>query len=103
MISRLIPYVCYQGGISLCGNVGGIKLDITVLPFILRGIKLLGIDSVNIPIQQKEIIWDKLSNNWDVSNSLIVDEIDMERLPFVLDLIEKGHHIGRTIVEISKL
>jgi putative YhdH/YhfP family quinone oxidoreductase len=103
LISNLIPYVSYHGSISLCGNAGGIKLDTTVLPFILRGINLLGIDSVNISNTERIDIWEKLSNDWNVTNSLLVNEINLNELPHTLELLKEGNHLGRSVVKMNHL
>src|SRR5699024_12619701 len=55
--STLIHQVAYDGSMSMCGDAGGLKLTSTVLPFILRGVTLLGIDSVNVPIDDRGEIW----------------------------------------------
>lgn len=48
---------------SMCGNAGGVQLPTNVLPFILRGVNLLGIDSVNVPIGERSPIWQKSRMN----------------------------------------
>ncbi|MDG4960469.1 YhdH/YhfP family quinone oxidoreductase [Lactococcus lactis] len=101
LLSNLIPFVSYDGSISMCGNAAGIKLETTVLPFILRGINLLGIDSVNISHEKRVQIWNKLSNEWKVTDSLLLEEISLEAVPEILSKIKNGAHLGRTIVKIS--
>lgn len=101
LLSNLIPFVSYDGSISMCGNAAGIKLETTVLPFILRGINLLGIDSVNISHEKRVHVWNKLSNEWKVSDSLLMDEISLEAVPEIISKIKNGAHLGRTIVKIS--
>ncbi|MCI1072185.1 YhdH/YhfP family quinone oxidoreductase [Lactococcus lactis] len=101
LLSNLIPFVSYDGSISMCGNAAGIKIETTVLPFILRGINLLGIDSVNISHKKRVQIWNKLSNEWKVSASLLLEEISLEAVPEILSKIKNGAHLGRTIVKIS--
>ncbi|MHC5228783.1 YhdH/YhfP family quinone oxidoreductase [Enterococcus sp. LJL99] len=101
LVANLLPYVFYQGSVSLCGNVGGIKLNSTVLPFILRGVDLLGIDSVNISYDDRLEIWDKLSKEWNVTNSTLVNEIPFEEIPNTISLLKNGTHLGRSIVKIS--
>lgn len=101
LLSNLIPFVSYDGSISMCGNAAGIKLETTVLPFILRGINLLGIDSVNISHEKRVQIWNKLSNEWKISASLLLEEISLEAVPEILSKIKNGAHLGRTIVKIS--
>ncbi|WP_336866835.1 zinc-binding dehydrogenase [Peribacillus frigoritolerans] len=73
--SVLIPQISYGGCMSMCGNAGGIKLTSTVLPFILRGINLLGIASVNVPIKDRGYIWEKIVNEWNISQTTLISEI----------------------------
>ena len=61
--SVLLSQISYGGSMSMCGNAGGIQLTSTVMPFILRGINLLGIDSVNVPINKRGDIWNKIAKN----------------------------------------
>ncbi|MGX7012355.1 YhdH/YhfP family quinone oxidoreductase [Lactococcus cremoris] len=100
LISNLIPFVSYAGSISMCGNAAGIKLETTVLPFILRGINLLGIDSVNIPHEKRVQVWDQLSNEWKITDSILLEEVTLESVPETLSKIKNGTHLGRTIVKI---
>lgn len=102
LIASLLPYVFYDGSVSLCGNAGGIKLTTTVLPFILRGINLLGIDSVNISHERRVAMWEKMATAWKITDTTLVNETTLEGLPAVLDQLKEGHHIGRTIVTISE-
>lgn len=99
-MSNLIPYVFYQGSISLCGNAGGIKMATTILPFILRGINLLGIDSVNISNEKRLFIWENLSKKWKITDTTLVNEITLEELSKTLNQLKEGKHLGRTIVNI---
>lgn len=100
LVANLIPYVVYQGSISLCGNAGGIKMATTVLPFILRGINLLGIDSVNISNEKRLFIWENLSKKWKITDTTLVNEITLEELSKTLNQLKEGKHLGRTIVNI---
>lgn len=101
LISKFIPYVAYNGSVSLCGNAGGLALETTVLPFILRGINLLGIDSVNITHEERVDMWNKLSKEWQVSDSLLVNEIGLDELVGTLELLKAGQHLGRSIVKMN--
>ncbi|HSJ37676.1 MAG TPA: hypothetical protein VK945_05625 [Planococcus sp. (in: firmicutes)] len=83
----------------MCGNAGGLQLTATVLPFILRGINLLGIDSANVPISKREAIWEKMANDWNISQTTLVNEISLEELPKTIDSIKNGEHFGRTIIK----
>jgi acrylyl-CoA reductase (NADPH) len=96
--SVLIPQISYGGSMSMCGNAGGIKLTSTVLPFILRGINLLGIDSVNVPIENRGYIWEKIANEWNISQTTLISEISLKELPQTIEAIKNGLHLGRTII-----
>ncbi len=97
--SVLISQISYGGSMSMCGNAGGIKLASTVLPFILRGINLLGIDSVNVPIKDRDYIWEKIANEWNISQTTLINEISLEKLPHTIEAIKNGQHLGRTIIK----
>ncbi|WP_428828944.1 MULTISPECIES: YhdH/YhfP family quinone oxidoreductase [Bacillus] len=97
--SVIIPQISYGGSMSMCGNAGGIKLTTTVLPFILRGINLLGIDSVNVPINKRKVIWNEIANEWNIAQTTLVNEITLDTLPETIEAIKNGQHLGRTIIK----
>lgn len=99
--SLLLSQLNYGGSIAICGNAAGIKLNTTVLPFILRNISLLGIDSVNVPMHKRLAIWQRLATDLNVSSHELVNEITLQELTQTLDQLQAGTHIGRTIVKIS--
>lgn len=97
--SVLISQISYGGSMSMCGNAGGIKISSTVLPFILRGISLLGIDSVNVPIEDRPPVWERIANDWNISQTTLINEISLEEVPQTIEAIKNGQHVGRTIVK----
>lgn len=97
--SVLIPQISYGGSMSMCGNAAGLQVTATVLPFILRGVNLLGIDSVNVPIEKRGAIWDKLAQQWNISETTLFNEIPLEEVPKTIEAIKDGEHLGRTIVK----
>jgi len=99
--STIIPQLSYRGSMSMCGNAAGIKLSSTVLPFILRGVNLLGIDSVNVPMQERLELWDKLASEWNVSQTAVVNEVSLSGLTEKISAIKNGEHLGRTIVKLD--
>lgn len=99
--SRLLPNIYYGGSMSMCGNAAGIKFETTVLPFILRGVNILGIDSVNYPIEKREEVWNKLATEWNIIDKLPVQEIEFEKISEVFKQIQEGTHQGRTVVKIN--
>ncbi len=84
----------YQGVATVCGNVAGNSLNANILPFILRGIKLIGIDSVYVDHNIREDIWSKLANEWNIGNSLLYNEIGFEEFYKTIDQLLKGQHLG---------
>ena len=102
LLAAVLPQIAYGGGAFLCGNAGGIKIETTVLPFILRGIRVIGIDSVNVSHEIRTALWEKLADEWNVIDQLYTKAITLEDLPETLAALLAGTHQGRTIVEVSK-
>ncbi|MCD8882644.1 oxidoreductase [Mammaliicoccus sciuri] len=90
----------YQGCATVCGNAAGNELNANILPFILRGIKLIGIDSVYVDYKTRQHIWEKLSKEWKIEKSILYNEIDFNEFDEVIQQLLNGKHIGRTILKI---
>jgi acrylyl-CoA reductase (NADPH) len=92
----------YGGAVAACGNTGGVKLPATVLPFILRGVALLGVDSVQTPIKERTATWKRLATDLRPPNleDSIAHETDLDGLEDVLTKILKGEISGRTVVRL---
>lgn len=99
--SALLSQLSYGGSLAICGNAAGIQLNTTVLPFILRGTNLLGIDSVNVPMKQRVAIWQRLATDLNVSRHELTNEINLIDLSNTLEQLQAGTHIGRTIVKMK--
>jgi putative YhdH/YhfP family quinone oxidoreductase len=92
----------YGGTVTTCGNVASPKLATTVFPFILRGISLIGIDSVECDMELRTKLWDLLSKEWKIEAiSKHVEEITLNELESKIQLILKGKLMGRTIVNLA--
>ena len=102
LLRALIPQVQYAGALALCGNAGGIKLQTTVLPFILRGIKIIGIDSVNVQMSKRLQVWTFLASHRQILDKLPINEITLEQIPEVAQQLLAGQHQGRTIIHIGE-
>ena len=100
-LAQVLPFVNYGGSLALCGNAGGIKLNTTVLPFILRGVNLLGIDSVEASMEQRQKLWNKMANEWSLPASFKVQQIELEQVQETADALLAGKHVGRTIVALG--
>ncbi len=70
----------YGGLVAACGNAMSADLNVNVFPFILRGVSLLGVDSVEIPMRARQMAWSKLAGEWSVDLSSIVKEVSLEGL-----------------------
>ena len=101
ILENMIKTVSPLGVVTCCGNVASPKLDLTVFPFILRGVSLIGIDSQNYPMSYREQVWNKLAEAWKVegldANSTT---ISMEELSEKLNLMLEGKLKGRTILKL---
>ncbi|MCA9765684.1 MAG: oxidoreductase [Carnobacterium sp.] len=102
-LSSLLAQLHYNGAIALSGNAGGIKFDATVLPFILRGVKLIGIDSVEYPIALRKQIWQRIATDMKPVHlaTMIEQEIELADLPSAFSKILAGGMQGRTLVKIK--
>ncbi len=102
-LAYLLRTTKYGGSIAACGNTGGPNFNTTVFPFILRAVNLLGIDSVNCPMDLRRQLWQHLATDYKPASLLdsISKEASLEELPHVLSTILKGGIRGRTIVRID--
>jgi len=89
------------GAVTTCGSVSATQLNMTVFPFILRGISLIGISAQNYPGALREPLWIKLATDWKPTNLLeLYSEIRLEDIPETIALILQGKLKGRTIVNM---
>lgn len=98
-LAAVLPLINYGGGVAACGNAGGISLNTTVLPFILRNVALLGIDSVNVPMEKRQHIWNRLATDLNATDHALINEIDLGQAPEVFAALQQGKHVGRTIIK----
>ena len=92
----------YGGCIASSGLTGGTELNTTVLPFILRAVKLLGIDSVMCPMPTRVEVWRRLATDlWPARLGDVAREIPLEGLPAAFDALLKGQARGRYVVKLS--
>ena len=91
------------GAVTTCGSVASTELNMSVFPFILRGISLIGISAQNYPMPLRRVLWDKLANEWKPNYLMkIYREIRLEELPNAISEILNGKLKGRTIVNLVK-
>jgi putative YhdH/YhfP family quinone oxidoreductase len=103
LLATTIRSVSYGGVVTCCGNVASPDLPLTVYPFILRGVTLIGIDSQNCPMPTRVQVWQKLAQKWKVPHlERITTETDLDGLNEQIDLILNRQHRGRTIIKLPQ-
>jgi alcohol dehydrogenase/acrylyl-CoA reductase (NADPH) len=103
ILANVIAQTKDNGIVASCGNAASIKLNTTVMPFIIRGIKLWGINSVNASIKRRQFIWNEASNLIDfkkLEDSIKI--INLEELINVYPKMLKGETSGRYIIDLNK-
>ena len=103
VLSNAISQTKSTGIVAACGNAGGIKLNTSVMPFIIRGIKLWGIDSVMVSNKRREFIWSEVNNLVDFN--ILEKGIKIVSLKELLNIFPSmldGKTSGRTIVDLNK-
>ena len=101
-----LPYILrtlkYGGAVAASGNTGGIALESTVFPFILRSDALLGIDSVAMPIEQRREVWRRIATDLRPRglDGIGTREVTLSELPSALDAVLAGANTGRTLVRL---
>ncbi|WP_102261550.1 NADPH:quinone oxidoreductase family protein [Mesobacillus jeotgali] len=101
-LTAILSKLEYNGSAAVSGLTGGTDIPATVFPFILRGINLLGIDSVYCPMETRKLLWQRIVSDLKPDGLLetIQNEITLDELPGTLASILKGENRGRTIVKM---
>tara|TARA_B100001027_G_C16244945_1_gene321378 strand:+ start:454 stop:1440 length:987 start_codon:yes stop_codon:yes gene_type:complete len=96
ILSNLICSTSQRAAIACCGMVGGLSLDTSIFPFILRGLSLFGIDSAESLLETKEEVWNNFATSWKLENiDENIKDISLDELPSEIDKILDGKQIGR--------
>ena len=102
MLVALLKSTKINGCVSACGLVAGDQLDMTIYPFILRGVTLAGVTSASCPRPDREWIWSQLNSEWQYSlPEDWVAEVSMNELPSAIDKIQGGGVAGRVLVRVG--
>jgi acrylyl-CoA reductase (NADPH) len=92
----------YGGLVTACGNAMSADLSVSVFPFILRGVSLLGVDSVEIPMRARQMAWQKLAGEWKIDLDPLTTEVSLAELEPKIEQILKGGIRGRVVVDLSR-
>ncbi|MCP4117038.1 MAG: YhdH/YhfP family quinone oxidoreductase [Desulfobacteraceae bacterium] len=102
MLATAIKSTRPWGVVTCCGNVASPDLPINVFPFILRGVKLVGIDSQNCPMELRYAIWNRLANAWKCDRLQdLYREVSLEGLDAEIGRILGGKQQGRVVVNLD--
>ncbi|MFN3002380.1 acryloyl-CoA reductase [Mycolicibacterium wolinskyi] len=101
-LATVLASLKYGATVAASGNTGGASLSTTVFPFILRGVSLIGIDSVQCPIERRRQVWERLAEDLrpPALDNLATDEVDLSGLHLALARIRNGSNRGRTLVRL---
>jgi putative YhdH/YhfP family quinone oxidoreductase len=101
-LANVLARVEYGGAVAACGLTGGANLPVTVMPFILRGVALLGVDSVQTPMDRRAEVWRHLGGDLKpTSLDAIGRDVPLSGLSAALDAVLAGGMIGRTVVDVG--
>jgi putative YhdH/YhfP family quinone oxidoreductase len=102
-LAAVLASLRYGAAVAASGNTGGVKLPTSVFPFILRGVSLLGIDSVQCALDRRTEIWGRLATDLrpPAIEQLATDEVGLEGVPAALERVLAGGARGRTLVRVG--
>ncbi len=102
ILANTLKSLRYGGSVACCGLVASPAFKTTVLPFILRGINLLGVDSVNLPLWKKQQIWQQLARDWKIDTlESLATEIGLGELDAALRIVLAGGARGRYLLNLD--
>ncbi|RFF28650.1 MULTISPECIES: oxidoreductase [unclassified Wenzhouxiangella] len=103
MLSGLTRVIKPWGNIASCGMAGGIGLNTTVMPFIIRGITLLGINSAGCPYPIRKELWERLASGWRPRHleTIAAPTVDLDDLSGAFEQLLAGRGRGRIVVKVT--
>ncbi|MGM0520325.1 MAG: YhdH/YhfP family quinone oxidoreductase [Campylobacterota bacterium] len=102
ILANALKYIKYDGVATCCGLTSSHELNTNVFPFILRGVRLIGIDSVECKLQKKQEAWNKLASKWRIDTlKNITTEIKLDDVKDAYKQLLAGNAVGRYVVKIG--
>ena len=102
VLAKVLSQTCAQGVVAACGLAGGFKLNTTVMPFILRNVRLQGVDSVYYPAQKRAAVWEQLAQAVKQLPVEVVHTLTLDAVPaYCADMLANKTH-GRAIVAMAQ-
>jgi acrylyl-CoA reductase (NADPH) len=99
ILNKIFSLVDRKGIITICGMVSGSSIKTTVFPFILRGIRLIGIDSAESPLAFKKLLWSYLASDWKIDLGSQSKVINLDALDAEINKIYQGLQEGRVVLK----
>jgi putative YhdH/YhfP family quinone oxidoreductase len=101
-LETLLRSTMHRGVVAACGLVGGVNVPMTVYPFILRGVSLIGIDSAQCPMDSRLELWQHLATDWKLSQlDSLAQGVPLAEVTEQVQLILAGKMKGRMLVEVA--
>ncbi len=101
VLAKVLAQMDYNSAVAACGLAGGFDLPTTVMPFILRNVRLQGVDSVNCPFEKRVAAWEKLAELLPESYfEQACNEINLEQVPTYAESITNGQVTGRVVIKL---
>ena len=102
ILANALKQIKYDGVATCCGLTSSHELNTNVFPFILRGVRLIGIDSVECKLEKKQAAWEKIASKWKIDTlSNITNEITLNEVKDAYSLLLAGKAVGRYVVRIK--
>jgi len=103
ILANALKEVKYDGVVTCCGLTSSSQLNTNVFPFILRGVRLIGIDSVECKLEKKQAAWEKLASRWKINSlNTIINEITLDEIKTAYEHLLSGKAVGRYVVKIKE-
>jgi acrylyl-CoA reductase (NADPH) len=101
-LAGLLPGMAERSSVAVCGNAGGPDFTTTVFPFILRGVSLIGIESVRFPSSQRPEVWNRIAQTLSADQlKEMTDLRPLGEVPRLSSLILEGEIRGRTVIDVN--
>jgi len=102
ILAKALKEIKYDGVATCCGLTASHELNTNVFPFILRGVRLIGIDSVECKLEKKQAAWEKLASKWKIDTlNNITNEISLDEIKDAYEQLLAGKAVGRYVVKIA--
>jgi len=102
VLSTAIRETNYNGSVTTCGNAGGVDFYASVFPFIIRGVTLFGIDSVECPMDYRLETWKRMAEDWKPDDlHELADECSLDELDVLIDTMLKGNLKKRRVLNLN--